>query len=121
MKLWYVPGLKRLARELRNHSTLSEILLWRHLKGRQRDGFEFHRQKPVDRYILDFFSNDLMLAVEIDGCSHKFKGGDDETRQRTLERLGIRFLRFHDREVKANLNGVVQAVDTWIEANRPKG
>jgi very-short-patch-repair endonuclease len=58
--------------------------------------------------------------VEIDGCSHKLKGPEDETRQRRLESLGIRFLRFHDREVKTNLDGVVQAVDAWIDINRPR-
>ncbi len=120
VKLWYDPGLRRLARELRNHSTVSEVLLWQELKGRQRGGFDFHRQKPVGRYILDFFSSDLMLAVEIDGCSHKLKGPEDDARQSVLENLGIRFLRFHDREVRRNLDGVVLAIDGWIAANRPK-
>ncbi|HWA24480.1 MAG TPA: endonuclease domain-containing protein [Lacunisphaera sp.] len=119
MNLWYDPGLLRLARELRNRSTPSEILLWQQLKGRQRGGFDFHRQRPVNRYILDFFSERLMLTVEIDGCSHKLKGREDDARQRTLERLGIRFLRFQDREVKNNLGGVVRAIDLWIEGNRP--
>ena len=120
VKLWYDPGLKRLARDLRNHSTLSEILLWQHLKGRQRSGFDFHRQKPVDRYIVDFFSADLMLAVEIDGNSHKLKGIEDDQRQKRLESLGIRFLRFQDRVVRTDLNAVVQAIDNWIATNRPE-
>ncbi len=118
MKLWDDPGLQRLARELRNHSTVSEIILWQKLKGGQRGGFDFHRQKPVNRYILDFFSNDLMLAVEIDGCSHKLKGPEDDARQAGLEALGIRFLRFPDREVRRNLDGVVLGIDRWIVANR---
>jgi very-short-patch-repair endonuclease len=118
--LQYDPGLKWLARELRGRATLTEVLLWRQLRRRQRQGFDFHRQKPIDRYIVDFFSHELMLAVEIDGFSHKLKGPEDDERQRALEALGIRFLRFPDKLVKTDLDAVVLAIDNWIEANRPK-
>ena len=119
MKLSYDPYLKKLARELRNQSTLSEVLLWQQLKRGQRSGFDFHRQKPINCYIVDFFSPELMLAVEIDGASHKLKELEDEIRQRKLEALGIKFLRFDDREVKRDLDAVVQAIDAWIEIHRP--
>ena len=104
---------------MRKKSTLGEVLLWQRLNQRQRSGYDFHRQKPVERYIVDFFSNELMLAVEIDGDSHKLKATEDELRQARLESLGIRFLRFKDSAVKANLDGAVQAIDAWIVANRP--
>lgn len=118
MRLPYDPALRELARKLRKNSTLSEILLWPRLRGGQRYGFDFDRQKPIDRYIVDFFCHDLMLAVEIDGDSHRLKGPDDEQRQARLEALGIRFLRFMDIEIKTNLDGVILAIDAWIEANR---
>ncbi len=120
MILPYNPKLKTLARELRNQSTLSEVLLWRHLKARQRMGYDFHRQRPIDEYIVDFFTVDLMLAVEIDGKSHRLKGPADEDRQRKLESLGVRFLRFEDSAVKSNLDAIVQAIDNWIAANETK-
>ena len=113
--LRYNPNLKRLARELRKRSTLAEVLLWRHLKGRQRHGVDLHRQKPIGEYIVDFFAPELMLAVEIDGDSHQFKGGEDVDRQQKLEAMGIRFLRFTDRQVKTNIDGVVREIDDWIE------
>ncbi len=119
MRLRYDPNLKLLARGLRNKSTLAEILLWKHLKGRQRRGFDFHRQCPIDRYIVDFFAPKLMLAVEIDGDTHRFKSDEDSVRQRHLESLGIRFLRFGDTEVKRNTVGVVAIIDTWIDNNTP--
>ena len=62
--------LKEKARELRNNSTTSEIKLWMYLKNKQMLGYDFHRQKPLDEYIVDFFCNELMLAIEIDGLSH---------------------------------------------------
>lgn len=113
--LHYDPRLKLLARELRNRSTLSEVLLWKYLKGRQRHGYDFHRQRPIDRYIVDFFVPKLMLAIEIDGESHRVKAEHDMERQRRLEALGLRVLRFGDREVKKNTWGVVMAIDQWIE------
>lgn len=119
MRLSFNPRLKSLARELRNNSTLSEILLWEHLKKDRRRSYDFHRQKPIDEYIVDFFSPELMLAVEIDGKSHRLKGVEDEIRQKRLEELGIQLLRFEDAMVKSSLDQVILAIDNWIENNKP--
>jgi very-short-patch-repair endonuclease len=112
----YSPNLKELARKLRKSSTLSEVLLWRHLKGKQMLGYDFHRQKPIDNYIVDFFCKDLMLAIEIDGVSHDFEEVyvKDNVRQQRLESFGVHFLRFDDREVKKDINNVLQAIENWI-------
>jgi very-short-patch-repair endonuclease len=115
----YNAKLKSLARELRKRSTLAEVLLWQRLNGRRVAGRDFHRQRPVDEYILDFFSPELMLAIEIDGSSHRLKGTADENRQRRLEVLGIRLLRFKETEVRRNLDGVVRAIEQWIAAHHP--
>jgi len=117
MRLRYRKHLKSLARELRNKSTLAEVLLWKHLKKRQRRGFDFHRQRPIGDYIVDFFAPKLRLAIEIDGETHRFKSQEDGERQRALEELGIRFLRFGDAEVKRNALGAIAEIDAWIEAN----
>ena len=105
----YNPILKDLAKELRNSSTLSEVLLWKQLKGRQVLGYDFDRQKPIDDFIVDFFCNELMLAIEIDGETHNYK-----IRQKRIEGLGVRFLRFTDEEVKQNIEGVVAVIERWI-------
>ena len=120
MPFSYDPKLKLLARELRKKSTLAEVLLWRCLSKRQRGGHDFHRQKPIDAYIVDFFAPELMLAIEIDDKSHQLKGQDDDKRQRRLKALGIRFLRFDDAMVKSHLDHIVQAIDNWIAGNEPK-
>ena len=44
-----VKGLTGVARTLRKQSTDTEQYLWRHLKGRQVEGFKFRRQQPVGR------------------------------------------------------------------------
>jgi very-short-patch-repair endonuclease len=111
----YNPKLNELARQLRNNSTLSEILLWNYLKGKQMKGYDFHRQKPLDNYIVDFFCNELMLIIEIDGHSHNQITEKDEIRQRKLESFGITFLRFDDMEVKKNINNVLRTIENWID------
>ena len=121
----YEPYLKELARKLRNDSSISEIKLWSELKGKQMLGYDFHRQKPLLKYIVDFYCNELMLAIEIDGISHwedKAVKKDNE-RQAELEKLGITFLRFAEEDVKKDLAGVVQTIEFWIqnetERNKP--
>ncbi len=114
----YNSKLKERARYLRNNSTLSEVSLWRHLKGKQMLGFDFDRQKPIDNYIVDFFCNELMLAIEIDGDSHDSKVEYDKNRQTKLESLGLHFLRFSDLDVKSNMEGVISTIETWILGNK---
>ena len=113
----YNPALKEKTRELRNNSTRTEILLWTFLKGRQLRNYDFHRQKPSDEYIVDFFCNELMLAVEIDGISHIGKELYDTKRQNRLEILGVSFLRFKDEDVFYNCDYVVKEIEKWIDSN----
>jgi len=115
--LSYNPALKEKARQLRNDSTKTEILLWTFLKGRQLCGYDFHRQKPIDEYVVDFFCNELMLAIEIDGVSHIGKELYDAKRQSRLEKLGVRFLRFKDDDVFYNCDYVAREIEKWIDNN----
>ena len=78
-------------------------------------GYDFHRQKPINNYIVDFFCPRLRLVVEIDGQSHAFKGKKDEKRTNRLESLGFYILRFDDLDVKKNMEGVLAAIEKWIE------
>ena len=117
MKIYYNPKLKQLARNLRNHSTLSEVLLWVRLKGRQRLGFKFSRQKPIGNYIVDFFCLKLKLVIEIDGESHFENEKSDAEKQAFLEFIGLTVLRFDDDQVKQDLDGVLTEIDNWIEKN----
>lgn len=115
----YSPHLKQRARELRNSATRAEVVLWEHLKGKQMFGYDFHRQKPLDEYIVDFFCNELCLAVEIDGSSHADRTEEDRHRQGRLESLGVNFLRYLDSDVKDNVEGVVVSIRVWIEEHTP--
>ena len=113
----YKPYLVKLAREFRNNPTPSEIKLWEKLKGKRVRGFDFHRQKPIGYYILDFFCHELCLAIEIDGSVHLEEGRKikDEIRQDDIEQFGIRFLRFKSYQVMNDADAVVREIEKWID------
>lgn len=117
MKIYYNQNLKRRSRDLRNNSTLAEVLLWNELKGRKIFGYQFSRQKPILKYIVDFYCSKLKLVIEIDGISHAAREEEDADRQEKIENLGINFLRFTDDEIKSNLDGVLNIIKEWIVKN----
>lgn len=119
----YNKNLKEFARYLRNNSTLGEVLLWNALKGKQILGHQFYRQRPMNRYIVDFYCKTLNLVIEIDGSSHDSEEAQqkDMIRQEILEKYGVTFLRFADHEVKQNLGGVVEAIYQFANQHRNLG
>ena len=110
----YNPKLKEYARQLRNNSTLSEVLLWQKIKGKALGG-EFHRQVPVNELIVDFYCHEIQLAIEIDGSSHNTKYDYDYRRQNSLETKGVEFIRFEDIAVKKELFSVLLALESKVE------
>ena len=116
-KYLYNNNLKKLAAKLRNSSTLAETLLWNELKGKKMMGYDFHRQKPLGNYIVDFYSPKLKLIIEIDGVTHNYKMGEDVKRQIILESMSLNVLRFLDSDVRNNLSGVLLFIKKWIKEN----
>ena len=118
MKIYYNKYLKNKSRELRNNSTLAEILLWNELKGRKMLGYQFMRQKPIQKYIVDFYSSKLKLVIEIDGSSHYNKEEKDKKRQEEIEESGLLFLRFDDLTIKFKMEEVISEIKKWIEEHQ---
>ena len=115
----YNGKLKDYARELRNNSTLSEVLLWKHIR-KNALGVQFNRQYIIDNYIVDFYAPELNLAIEIDGDSHDDKFDYDIVRQTKLEQKGIIFIRFSDLTVKQNITDVLYAILSKIQELKKK-
>ena len=79
-------------------------------------GYKFNRQKPIGNYIVDFYCSKLSLVIEVDGCSHESEEAfiKDAERQKIIEAMGLKFIRFDDLEVKFNLSNVVMEIETSI-------
>lgn len=96
----YNKTLRPLARNLRNGSnSKAEKILWKKVLSRKQIGVRVLRQRPIDKYIVDFFIPTFKLIIEIDGTSHEFKGEEDMIRHANLEELGFRIIRFKEQEV----------------------
>ena len=91
-------------------------MLWKKIKNKSL-GVEFHRQIPLDNFIVDFYCHELMLAIEIDGNTHAIEDVaiNDINRQNKLESLGVKFVRFDDLQVKKNMNDVIRCLIVKIE------
>ncbi|MGQ0660188.1 endonuclease domain-containing protein [Sphingosinicella sp.] len=110
----------RRARKLRREMTLPEILLWQALR-KHPDGLKFRRQHPTGPFILDFFSSDARLAVEIDGDAHS--RGDrperDAARDAWLMAAGIEAMRIPAADLLGDLEAVVRGICARVLARLP--
>ena len=117
--MYYLPynkNLKAFSRKLRNNSTLGEILLWQKLRAGSMMNYTFNRQKPLGRYIVDFYCKPLKLVIEVNGGYHfeEEQKVKDHKRQQLLEDMGLRFLRFSDEQIKKDRDIVLKEIINFI-------
>lgn len=116
----YSKTTKPLARELRNNQTGAEVLLWSRIRGKQILGVTFNRQKPLGRYIVDFYSFSTKLVIELDGSQH-FEPDAlayDFERTKMLESLGLKVIRFDNSQVFNELESVLAGIYAEVEKRR---
>jgi len=108
-------------RDLRKKQTDAERKLWSILRNRQLAGAKFRRQFSIGGYILDFYSPEYRLGIEADGGQHYEDKGRrrDEVRTKELAVLGVRILRFSDREILNNIDGIYEVIQDAIERIQP--
>jgi very-short-patch-repair endonuclease len=104
-------------RELRNHSTAAEAVLWRHLQKRLLLGKKFRRQHSIGPFIVDFYCPECRVIVELDGAVHKgiLAAERDGHRSALLEGSGKKILRFENRLVFKNLDGVLETIRQTLQ------
>jgi very-short-patch-repair endonuclease len=83
-------------------------------------GVKFRRQFPIGRYILDFYAPKYNLGIEADGGGHYEDKGRkrDELRTQELKELGVMILRFNDREILTNIEGIYEIIKEAIEKKK---
>ncbi|MBW4618781.1 MAG: endonuclease domain-containing protein [Cyanosarcina radialis HA8281-LM2] len=115
----YNPQLVAGAKELRQNLTPAEKKLWNdYLKTFK---FRVLRQRPIDRFIVDFYCAALKLAIEVDGEGHFTEEGQayDLERTQILEGYGLKVLRFTNYEVMNNFEGVCRQIEVEIPPSPP--
>lgn len=108
----YNKNLKLPSRDLRNNMTDAEQLLWQKLRRKQILGLQFYRQKPLLNFIVDFYCPAANLVIECDGGQHFTDEGldADSVRDEALAQLGLRVLRFDNKQVLAETDAVVEQI-----------
>ena len=91
--------------------TPEEKKLWSHLRNNSL-GVHFRKQTPFGPYILDFFCVAKKFAVELDGDQHYEEEAKeyDAARDEYLRSHEVTVLRFRNREVKTNFDGVLALI-----------
>lgn len=104
--------MKQYRKDLRNNLTPAEATLWKAIQRSQLDGRKFRRQHSVGNYILDFYCPNEKLAIELDGQQHYTASGRerDNIRDEFLKTINIKVLRFENKEVFDNLEGVLEEI-----------
>jgi very-short-patch-repair endonuclease len=107
-----IKNLKENRKKLRNSLTPAEAKLWSLLKNSQCENRKFRRQHSIGSYVLDFYCPSEKLCVELDGVAHFTKKGYDYDSARTeyLSTIGIRVIRFENRNVFENTEGVLEEI-----------
>jgi len=110
--LSYDKQLKALSQHLRKNMTDAENMLWLKLRRKQLKGRPFYRQKIIGKYIVDFYCPKANLVIELDGGQHYSEIGKakDRTRDDVFTKMGIKVLRFSDRDVFENIGGVMEEI-----------
>lgn len=111
----YRHDLVEKAKKNRREMNKVEAKLWYQiLSSKKLKGYKFVKQKPIGRYIVDFYCHKLQLVIEVDGRSHDDQIQYDNIRTEYLESLGLSVIRFSNLDVMQNLDGVYEALLSYI-------
>jgi very-short-patch-repair endonuclease len=95
---------------MRHEMTPAERKLWESLRGSRLGGFHFRRQQILGYYFADFYCHQAALVVEIDGGIHQEQQEYDREREQGLQEMGLRLLRFSNKDVFQDFERVVTEI-----------
>ena len=104
-----------LAKQLRKEMTKEERHLWYDFL--RSYPVRFSRQKVLGKYIVDFYSAEAKLIIELDGSQHYERDHMAKDAERTafLEGYGLKVIRIPNNEVSRNFRGVCEYIDTAVK------
>ncbi|WP_432815482.1 endonuclease domain-containing protein [Sphingorhabdus sp.] len=108
------------AKTLRTEMTPPEAKLWSILRGSRLEGIKFVRQMVFGpHYIADFAARSHRLVIELDGDSHAGNEAQDAARTVYMESKGYKVVRFANRDVFENPEGVARMILAAIGRDWP--
>ena len=120
--LYYSASEKTVAKatKLRRELTQSEKILWNIIRSRKIKGFKFRRQHAIQYYIADFYCHEAKLIIELDGDVHDVEEVKeyDKRRQKIIEKLGLKVIRFSNELVLSNPDIIIQEIEKHLLENK---
>lgn len=103
-----------MARNLRKNMTKEEHRLWYGFLRTYQT--KFSRQKILGKYIVDFYSAEAKLVIELDGSQHyeESRIKNDIERTAYLEQYGLKIIRIPNSEVNQHFNEVCEYIDSIV-------
>ncbi len=95
----YNSSNKDYARFNRKNQTKAEKIMRDEILRKRQTWYLFLRQKMLWSFIVDFYCSELLLAIEIDGNSHKNKQIYDINRTDLINDLWIFVIRYTNEDV----------------------
>ena len=115
MRRKHNASLVPLAKDLRKNMTKEERHLWYDFL--KLYPVRFSRQKILGNYIVDFYSAEAKIVVELDGSQHYEEAGmeKDEVRTAFLEGYGLKVLRIPNNAVNSDFRAVCAYIDAAVK------
>ena len=109
------------ADEMRRNPTEAEAALWIELDSRWHFLFQYPQTGTTKNggrwsYILDACHLETGLCIEVDGSSHRNRKGRDRRRDTRLATIGIRTIRFTNKDVLKDIESVLAKIRTALES-----
>jgi very-short-patch-repair endonuclease len=102
------------ARQLRKQMTPAERALWKLLRAKRLSKIKFYNQRPIGRFIADFYCARARLVIEVDGSIHDLQKERDQARDEWLMHYGVLTVRFSNEEVLHQPDSVIGSLLTII-------
>ncbi len=103
------------ARRLRREMTPHERKLWYLFLRKYPE--KIFKQRIIGKFIVDFYCASAKLVIELDGSQHYKERAAvyDQNRSVFLESLGLKVIRFSNREIDREFNAVCEQIDRIIK------
>ena len=103
------------AKTLRKNMTKEERHLWYDFL--RTYPIRFLRQKILGKYIVDFYSAEAKLIIELDGSQHYEEQSIIKDTERTayLEQYDLKIIRIPNNQVNQNFRGICEYIDNVVK------
>jgi type I restriction enzyme, R subunit len=109
-------GMINQVREMRKNQTKAEEIFWELVRNKRFMGLKFRRQHQMGHYVVDFYCDSAKLIIELDGEIHDHPEQEkkDGIRDKYLNSLGNKVLRFTNDELFLSAGNVLKAIEEII-------